>query len=162
MSLILEKFISKGGVHVQERGNASLPVDIVKVLKTQDENYLRTMRTAGLKVFLCNNQSRATLTYAALQKIDKLKNQLSELADLFKFGENEDAEGEDELGENELQILREAGVIATPSTKRKRKSFGSRKPKHLVFVDTLEQGMLSVCYQVIHAIFDVPFSQETC
>ena len=35
---------------MQDRGNESLPVDVVKVLKTQDENYLRTMRTVGLKV----------------------------------------------------------------------------------------------------------------
>jgi hypothetical protein len=35
---------------VQDRGNASLPVDMVKILKTQDENYVRTMRAAGLKV----------------------------------------------------------------------------------------------------------------
>lgn len=40
----------QGGVHVKERGNAALPTDIVKVLKTQDENYIRTMRSAGLKV----------------------------------------------------------------------------------------------------------------
>jgi U3 small nucleolar RNA-associated protein 11 len=39
-------------VHVQDRGNVALPVDIVKVLKTQDENYVRTMRAAGLKVRL--------------------------------------------------------------------------------------------------------------
>ena len=37
-------------MHIQDRGNEALPTDIVKVLKTQDENYLRTMRTAGLKV----------------------------------------------------------------------------------------------------------------
>lgn len=35
---------------MQDRGNEALPEDVVKVLKTQDENYLRTMRTAGLKV----------------------------------------------------------------------------------------------------------------
>lgn len=40
----------KGGVHVQERGNVALPVDIVKVLKSQDGNYIRTIRMAGLKV----------------------------------------------------------------------------------------------------------------
>lgn len=39
-------------MHVTNRGNEALPVDIVKVLKTQDENYLRTMRAAGLKVRL--------------------------------------------------------------------------------------------------------------
>ena len=48
---------------------------------------------------------------------------------------------DDELEESELQILREAGVIAPDSSKRRRKSFKKRKPKHLVFVDTPEQGM---------------------
>ena len=42
----------KNGVHIQDRGNVSLPIDMVKVLKTQDENYIRTMRLSGLKV--CN------------------------------------------------------------------------------------------------------------
>ena len=30
-----------------------MPVDIVKVLKTQDENYVRTMRNSNAKVCLC-------------------------------------------------------------------------------------------------------------
>ena len=29
-----------------------MPVDIVKILKTQDENYVRTMRGSNAKVFL--------------------------------------------------------------------------------------------------------------
>jgi hypothetical protein len=41
---------TQGGVHVKERGNEALPADVVKVLKTQDENYVRTMRSAGVKV----------------------------------------------------------------------------------------------------------------
>ena len=41
---------SQRGVHLKDRGNTSLPVDFVKVLKTQDENYLRTTRAAGQKV----------------------------------------------------------------------------------------------------------------
>ena len=42
----------KGGVHIQSRGNVALPTDTVKLLKTQDENYVRTMRSSGLKVRL--------------------------------------------------------------------------------------------------------------
>ncbi|KAF9015591.1 small-subunit processome [Cyathus striatus] len=57
---------TKGGVHVKERGNVALPTDVVKILKTQDENYVRTMRAAGLK------------------KIDKIKRHLMEMADLLK------------------------------------------------------------------------------
>ena len=41
---------SQRGVHLKDRGNTSLPVDFVKVLKTQDENYVRTMRASNLKV----------------------------------------------------------------------------------------------------------------
>jgi U3 small nucleolar RNA-associated protein 11 len=37
------------GVHVKDRGNASMPMDMVKLLKTQDEGYVRTMRANGLK-----------------------------------------------------------------------------------------------------------------
>jgi U3 small nucleolar RNA-associated protein 11 len=59
-SMVREK--TKGGVHSKDRGNASLPVDVVKVLKTQDENYLRTMRTAGLKVWLSINSFPLTLS----------------------------------------------------------------------------------------------------
>ena len=45
-------------MHVQSRGNVSLPVDMVKILKTQDENYVRTMRAAGLKVRAVGHLSR--------------------------------------------------------------------------------------------------------
>lgn len=38
------------GVHVQDRGNVAMPIDMVKLLKTQDEGYIRTMRNLGLKV----------------------------------------------------------------------------------------------------------------
>ncbi|KIK30314.1 hypothetical protein PISMIDRAFT_58857, partial [Pisolithus microcarpus 441] len=37
------------GVHIQERGNKPMPMDMVKLLKTQDEGYIRTMRATGLK-----------------------------------------------------------------------------------------------------------------
>jgi hypothetical protein len=49
------------GVHVQNRGNVNLPVDMVKILKTQDENYVRTMRAAGLKVRAVGLLSRMLL-----------------------------------------------------------------------------------------------------
>lgn len=37
-------------MHIKERGNEALPVDVVKVLKSQDENYVRTARTVNAKV----------------------------------------------------------------------------------------------------------------
>ena len=39
-----------GGVHVKDRGNAPMPMDMVKLLKSQDEGYIRTIKTVGLKV----------------------------------------------------------------------------------------------------------------
>lgn len=42
------------GVHVKSRGNASLPTDMVKVLKSQDGGYIRAVRQAGLKASGCN------------------------------------------------------------------------------------------------------------
>ncbi|OBZ68439.1 putative U3 small nucleolar RNA-associated protein 11 [Grifola frondosa] len=114
---------TKGGVHVQDRGNQALPVDIVKVLKTQDENYLRTMRTAGLK------------------KIDKLKSQLSALANLVHPDLLEaEGTGEDRLDEQELEVLRGAGVVATPTAGRKRKSSSIRKRKHLIFAENEDEA----------------------
>ncbi|KZT74980.1 small-subunit processome [Daedalea quercina L-15889] len=113
---------TRAGVHIQSRGNEALPVDIVKVLKTQDENYLRTMRTAGLK------------------KIEKLKNQLTALADLLKRDPvNEEESDAGELDEGELEVLREAGVLSAPSGKQ-RKSAGSHK-KHLIFAETPEEAL---------------------
>ncbi|KAG5719665.1 putative U3 small nucleolar RNA-associated protein 11 [Termitomyces sp. T112] len=101
---------TKDGVHIKDRGNVALPTDIVKVLKTQDENYVRTMRAAGLK------------------KIDKLKNQLTEMADLMKPYLLDEQVGND-LEEDELQTLIDAGIISGRSKPHRRKG------KHIVFVE---------------------------
>ncbi|PIL31826.1 hypothetical protein GSI_06530 [Ganoderma sinense ZZ0214-1] len=112
---------TEGGVHVQDRGNEALPTDIVKVLKTQDENYLRTMRAAGLK------------------KIDRLKAQLSQLANLVQPGlpPSEDVDtAEDELDNHELDVLREAGVIPPAPRKARRKAHSmSKNWKHILFAE---------------------------
>ncbi|KAJ4485900.1 u3 small nucleolar RNA-associated protein 11 [Lentinula aciculospora] len=96
---------TKGGIHIKDKGNAALPTDVVKVLKTQDENYIRTMRSAGLK------------------KIDKIKAQLTALADLVPTEESK-ANG---LDTEEVEILRDAGIISGLSRK-----YSNR---HVVFVD---------------------------
>ncbi|KAG6866054.1 hypothetical protein C0991_009151 [Blastosporella zonata] len=98
------------------RGNVALPTDVVKVLKTQDENYVRTMRAAGLK------------------KIDKLKSQLTAMADLMKPGLL-DKEAENDLDEEELQTLMDAGIISAQSGRS-----GRRKGKHIVFVDNAAEA----------------------
>ncbi|KAI1788796.1 small-subunit processome [Ganoderma leucocontextum] len=107
------------GVHVQDRGNEALPTDIVKVLKTQDENYLRTMRAAGLK------------------KIDRLKAQLSQLANLVQPGTSDDIDAaEQELDNHELEVLREAGVVPPAPRKARRKPrTSSKKGKHILFAE---------------------------
>lgn len=57
---------------MQDRGNASLPVDMVKILKTQDENYVRTMRAAGLKVRCASYLLR--MPHLTLLRYRKLRN----------------------------------------------------------------------------------------
>ncbi|KAF8898965.1 small-subunit processome [Infundibulicybe gibba] len=98
---------TQGGVHVKDRGNVALPTDIVKVLKTQDENYVRTMRAAGLK------------------KIDKIKDQLMVMANLVGSHHDDDQAG---LDDEELEILKESGIISPPRKHHK-------KPRHIVFVE---------------------------
>ncbi|KAI0801134.1 small-subunit processome [Fomes fomentarius] len=111
---------TEGGVHVTNRGNEALPVDIVKVLKTQDENYLRTMRAAGLK------------------KIDKLKEELSQLANLLQARPSGDDGGSADLDEEELQTLREAGILSPAPKKARRKSHGSTR--HILFAEDAEEA----------------------
>ncbi|KAJ8521990.1 hypothetical protein ONZ45_g1380 [Pleurotus djamor] len=108
----MNKEKTRRGVHVKDRGNVALPTDIVKVLKTQDENYVRTARSSGKK------------------KIDKIKSQLMALADLVKPGSNED-----QLDDEELATLRDAGIISNPSKKKSKKS-----TTHIVFVDDDEDA----------------------
>ena len=50
MRLVLAEYVVQQGVHIQDRGNVAMPVDMVKILKTQDENYVRTMRNSNAKV----------------------------------------------------------------------------------------------------------------
>ncbi|KAJ8496120.1 hypothetical protein ONZ45_g12565 [Pleurotus djamor] len=108
----MNKEKTRRGVHVKDRGNVALPTDIVKVLKTQDENYVRTARSSGKK------------------KIDKIKSQLMALADLVKPGSNED-----QLENEELATLQNAGIISSPPKKKSKKSTG-----HIVFVDDDEEA----------------------
>jgi U3 small nucleolar RNA-associated protein 11 len=103
------------------------------VLKTQDENYIRTMRLAGLKVRLSYHRNLLLLSLicAVLQKIDRLKEQLMSLVNLLKQASSE--VGTPDLDSNEVEILVEAGVL--PSKPKRIK-----KPGHIVFVDKLQDG----------------------
>ncbi|KZT36578.1 small-subunit processome [Sistotremastrum suecicum HHB10207 ss-3] len=89
---------TKGGVHVHERGNVALPTDMVKVLKSQDENYIRMKRHQGQK------------------KIDGLKARLSMLADLTSG-----------LDEEETKTLKDAGLIPGPSKGKRKGKSGPKK-----------------------------------
>ncbi len=125
------------GIHIQERGNVAMPLDMVKILKTQDENYIRTMRTRGQKV--CVSQSglaRFGFNYLSfVQKIDKIKSQLTALADLVTPSLSSDPDGDEEcLNENEIDILRQAGIF------KGRQAPGKGQRSHIVFVSNEEEG----------------------
>ena len=130
-------------MHVQDRGNVALPADMVKVLKSQDEAYIRTMRAMGMKVsrILSAVNAARGLTSASMvfQKIEKLKSQLSSLADLLRPGSLDVEIEESNLDEEELEILREAGLIAGPSQGRK-KSSSKGSAKHIIFAVNAEEG----------------------
>ncbi|KAJ7103305.1 u3 small nucleolar RNA-associated protein 11 [Mycena belliarum] len=111
----MSKQTTKGGVHIADRGNVALPQDMVKVLKTQDENYVRTMRAAGLK------------------KIDKIKAHLMAMADLLTPGTSEIDGDTDGLDAGEIETLQKAGILST------RKGKG-RAPKHIVFVQDEDEA----------------------
>ncbi|CCL98117.1 uncharacterized protein FIBRA_00111 [Fibroporia radiculosa] len=115
---------TQGGVHVQDRGNSALPVDIVKVLKTQDENYLRTMRTAGLK------------------KIDKLKSQLTALVDLLRPGPLDSYDDDDvqDLDDAEIEVLLEAGLLPAAPSKQANKSYAKRRVRHIIFAENADEA----------------------
>lgn len=75
-----------------------------------------------------------------MQKVEKLKAQITELADLIAPHLNGSLHETDSLlDESELDTLRKAGIVAgsKPSLKRKRSS------KHLVFVDSAAEGLRS-------------------
>jgi len=102
---------TNGGVHIQDRGNVAMTVDMVKILKTQDENYVRTMRSSNAK------------------KIDRIRSQLSVMADLVR--------GDGGVDEEELVVLEKSGVLA--SRKLRGKARPMNGPKHVVFVEEGEE-----------------------
>ncbi|KAI6047820.1 u3 small nucleolar RNA-associated protein 11 [Pisolithus marmoratus] len=104
------------GVHIQDRGNKSMPMDMVKLLKTQDEGYVRTMRAAGLK------------------KIEKLKNQLTSLANLVSFSDEGLDVGDEPLNESELETLCAAGVLP-PQPESKGKQKHNSSPRLVLFAE---------------------------
>jgi|ERR1700722_4676914 len=119
-----------------------MPVDIVKVLKTQDENYVRTMRSAGLKVRSFIHILSQDTNHRMVQKISKLKRQLTTLADLVKPGSldrktTDEGDNDNDLDDNELRILHDAGIVSGSNIKGQGRG---KPPKHIVFVDNEQAG----------------------
>ncbi|KZT57875.1 small-subunit processome [Calocera cornea HHB12733] len=107
---------TEGGVHVQDRGNEALPVDVAKVLKSQDANYIRTQKAANLR------------------RIEALKAQLTLLADLLP--------SQDGLTSQEMKTLQSAGLLAsTPSNGKSKKPAGPKlSAGHVVFAENDEEA----------------------
>lgn len=84
------------------------------------------MRAAGLKVGF---KLRVIVKLYLLQKIDKLKNQLTALV--------KQSNDEADLDEEQVQVLQDAGIIP-----HSLKGKGKGKPAHIIFVDTPEEGIL--------------------
>ena len=68
------------------------------------------------------------------QKIDKLKEQLSALADLVQPLDEDD----EELDEEEMDVLKDSGILPNAgSSRRKQKAV---KRKHIVFAENEDEG----------------------
>jgi len=63
------------------------------------------------------------------QKIDRIKSQLSTIADLVHEGDEE-----------ELVVLEKSGIVASRKLKGKTKARSMNGPKHVVFVEEGEEG----------------------
>ena len=84
-------------------------------------------------------QFRWCLNQLTWQKIDKLKSQLTMLADLVNsISLDQELDNTAELDEDELRILRNAGVISEPSNRKGKRR--KHPPKHIVFVENDEEG----------------------
>jgi U3 small nucleolar RNA-associated protein 11 len=124
-------------------------VDIVKLLKSQDENYIRTIRAAGLKV---NSQDFTHFPHRQCTKrIAALKLELSNLINLLPTSHSSDAAEFDELSEAELRILHSVGLISSSSSgpspasptnwSRDNSVRVGGGGAHVVFVNDHEEGM---------------------
>ncbi|CAE7198596.1 unnamed protein product, partial [Rhizoctonia solani] len=107
------------GVEYHDRGgDGALPEDMVKLLKTQDEGYLRTIRKKGLK------------------RIDAVKAQLTAMVDLMPTSEDMD-----DLDDDDIDTLRSAGVLPSEkSSPRKQTGKATQAPRHIVFVNNEDQA----------------------
>ncbi|CAE6409058.1 unnamed protein product [Rhizoctonia solani] len=113
------KKTEKGVEYRGRGGEGALPEDMVKVLKTQDEGYLRTVRKKGLK------------------RIDAIKAQLTAMVDLVPTPDDIE-----DLDDDVVDTLRSAGVLPSEKSNSRR---GKGKAiqaasRHIVFVDNDDQA----------------------
>ncbi|CAE6386235.1 unnamed protein product [Rhizoctonia solani] len=111
------KKTEKGVEYRGRGGEGALPEDMVKVLKTQDEGYLRTVRKKGLK------------------RIDFIKAQLTAMVDLVPTSEDID-----DLDDDVVDTLRSAGVLPSLNSRKGNGKASQSTPRHIVFVDNEEQA----------------------
>jgi U3 small nucleolar RNA-associated protein 11 len=137
---------TKGGVHVQSRGNEPLPVDLVKVLKGQDAGYIRTQLSMEQSVSLSLSNhitpscSMSTPGGSEFQRVRKLKEQLASLVDdilpqpVKPTNEGDPVEGEvnGDLDDEWDMYSDEEGPVASGSGRT-----------HTVFTDDLDAGQFS-------------------
>ncbi|KAJ9103634.1 hypothetical protein QFC19_004209 [Naganishia cerealis] len=142
---------TKAGIHIQSRGNEALPMDMVKLLKTQDAGYLRTQIASDESVSYstsCSPRhfypfSPTVMPSISQKKIAAIKEQLHSLADLIPSAEEALSDDDDDLSsdgggwddmdaagdegmhtdEDDLEVeqLLATGVIAPPKVQTKGK-----------------------------------------
>jgi len=141
----------QGGVAYQSRGNTALDMDTVKLLKSQDANYIRTQ--------LAIERSQMARTKAQLEQLTDLLPASSSLAlaagtpaeDDGLVGDEDDAELERNLRAAEEETLEAAGLLGALASgkKGKGKEVRSRKLRKTVFVESREERQ-SPCSQFNH------------
>lgn len=127
----------QAGIAYQSRGNVALDMDVVKLLKSQDANYVRTQ--------LAIERSQAERTKAQLQQLTDLLPEASSSSSarspavpIEEDSDDEDAALERNLRKAEAETLAASGLLG-PAAKGKGKAAAgrpARKPKKTVFVDS--------------------------
>jgi hypothetical protein len=120
-----------------------MPIDLVNVLKSQDEGYLRITKTANLKVGVKLNFIWH-FSNSAMQRIDFIKGELSKIVGATR----DDAESCLDLDVEETRLLQQVGLLEAPSRKSKRNF------KHIVFVEDESAGSFFLLCR-FEGLFDI-------
>lgn len=137
----------QGGVAYQSRGNTALDMDTIKLLKSQDANYLRTQ--------LAIERSQMARTKAQLEQLTDLLPSSSHLAAAGMGGDLVEDDDEAELERNlraaEAETLEAAGLLGELATGQKGKGKESIRPRlnrvrKTVFVDSRDERASTTPY----------------